>query len=417
MKINENILRDALRDAIADVEKRPSTFAAQVKVSMSHMFNVTAGETAFILNGRTPVDTMSDNMMYKVTVVLYELIKNNPSDYDVTRLDVEKYFTADEKKAYKKKIDRKVVDKDIVFKNWLQIARDQYVITINNKELTRLVSMDKIHYNPETQRNLTVIETDAGLVKKVTIIESAIDSICTNMKNNDYIADALTLNVNPDFYEAPRISGKDLIISADSIIDCIDGYHRLIGCSIVTKINPDWEQNFMIVLTVFDVNKAKKYILQENYKNPLSEEQVTEFDQYDAANFIIDKLSQNMYLKDSKLSDISFQLNNFINIIFKPERLKSIEARQNALTLFKNIEKSITDLIELKGFIGKVFTVEEWFIYLYLINFSINNNSDFISIINKVDIVALLGQIKITKKPVKEHYKIMSEVIEDVSIR
>lgn len=417
MKVNENILRMALRDAIADVEKRPGTFVTQVKTTMSHMFNITAGETAFILNGRTPVDTMSDNMMYKVAVVLHELIGNNPSDFDVARLDVEKYYTEDEKKAYRKKIDRKIVDKDIVFKQWIQIAKDQYVVTVSNKELARLVAIDKIHYNPETQRNLTIIETDNGIIKKVTLFESALDSICANMKSKDYISDALTFNVNPDLYATPRISGKDLIVPLDSVIDCIDGYHRLKGAVIVTKLEPEWEQNFIIILTAFDVNKAKKYILQENYKNPLTDEQVTEYDPDDAANFIIDKLKDSMYLSDSKLSDISYQLNNLINSIFKPERLKSPEAKQKALILFKNIEKYMNELIEDKGYIGKVFTVEEWFVYLYLINYSINNSSEFMFIIDSINIEELLTQINITKKPVTVHYKIMSEVTKNVSAR
>lgn len=417
MKVNENILRDALRDAIADVEKRPSTFVAKVKATMSHMFNVTGGETAFILNGRTPVDTMSDNMMYKVAVVLYELIGKDPSNFITDRLDVNNYYTDDEIKLYNKKIDRKVIDKDIVFKQWIQIAKDQYVVTISNKELARLVAMDKIHYNPETQRNLTVIETGKNTIKKVTLFESALDSICANMKSEDYIPDALTFNVNPDLYAVPKVSGSDLIVPCESAIDCIDGYHRLKSAVIVTKLEQDWEQNFIIILTVFDVKKAKKFILQENYKNLLSEEQVKEYDQDDAANFIIDKLRDSIYLKDSKLSDISYQLNNIINGVFKPDKLKSQETRQRALNLFKNIEKCMNNLIEEKGIIGNVFSIEEWFIYLYLINFCINNESDFMNVINKVNIDELLSQIKITKKPITDHFKIMSEVVKNVSTR
>lgn len=417
MKVNENILREALRDAIADVENRPSTFVKKVKTTMSHMFNITGGETAFILNGRTPVDTMSDSTMYKVAVVLHELISNDPSSFNTDRLDVNNYYTDDEIKAYSKKIDRKVVDKDIVFTQWIQVAKDQYVVTISNKELTRLVAIGKIHYNPETQRSLTVIDTGNNIIKKVTLFESALDSICANMKSEDYIADALTFNVNPDLYAVPKISGNDLIVPSGSVIDCIDGYHRLKSAVIVTKLEQDWEQNFIIVLTVFDVKKAKKYILQENYKNHLSEEQVKEYDQDDAANFIIDKLRDSIYLKDSKLSNISYQLNNIINSIFKPDKLKSIEARQNALILYKNIEKCMNELIEENGLIGKVFSLEEWFVYLYIINFCINNNSDFMNVIYKIDINDILSQIKITKKPVTEHYKIMSEVIKDVQSR
>ncbi len=414
MKVNENILREVLREAITDANRKPNTFEKQIKITMAHMYNMAGGEVVDILNGRIPVESMSDDTMFKVSTVLYELNKNLPNGFDTSKLEVDKYFTDNEKLKYNRKINREVIDEDIVFKQWIQVADDQFVVIINNKELARLVSINKIHYNPETQRNLTEIETKEGTIKKVTIISQAYNEICENMLNDDYIPDALSFNINPDLYAPPKIIRGALVVSKESVVDCIDGYHRLKSAIDVTKLNPNWEKNFIINLITFDVDKAKRFILQEDIKNHLSDEQKTQYDQDDAGNFIIDKLKQSMYLKNSNLSEIHFQLNKIINQIFKPQRLKNSDARKKAVLLYKTIETNMNDLIENNNYIGKKFTLEEWFIYLYLNNYCINNNVDFVTVLNKINMDNLLRQIKIVNKPIQKHYNIMSEVIGNV---
>lgn len=415
MKMNENILRDVLREAIADANRRPNTFQKQIQITMSHMYNVSPGETAFMLNGRTPVDTMSEDTMFKLTTVLYELNKTNPSDtFDYNKLDTDRYFTENEKIKYNQKYNREVIDQDIVFKNWRQVANDQYVIVTDNKELTKLASLNKIHYNPETQRALTIIHTKEGIIKKVTIIPEAYEAIYENMRAGNHIPDELTFNVNPDFYEPPKIFRDNLVIPKESIIDCIDGYHRLKAMINLTLVDPNFYLPVILVITVFTVEKAKQYILQKDKKNHLTDEQITQYDQYDAANFIIEKLKQSMYFKNGNIDDISYTLNKIITQIFKPENLKKTEARPKAVALFKEIESRMNDLIESKGYFNKILTKEEWFIYLYLIRFSINNKKDFLDIVDQVNIDDLLSKIKITNKPISKHFSIMSEVIDNV---
>jgi len=415
MKVNENILREALREAIADVQRRPYTFEKQIQTTMLHMYNVTPGETTFMLNGRTPVETMIEDTMYKLATVLYELNKSNPSDtFDYTKLDVDKYFTETEKLKYSQKYNREIIEQDVVFKNWNQVANDQYIVITNNKELTQLASINKIHYNPETQRALTVIQTKDGVIKKVTIIPEAYEAIFDNMKNGNHIPDELTFNINPDLYEPPKVLRNNLIIPNESVIDCIDGYHRLKAMIDLTILDPDFFLPVILIITVFSVDKAKQYILQKDKKNHLTDEQVTQYDQYDAANFIIEKIKQSIYFKNSNINDISYTLNKIISQIFKPESLKKPEARPKAVTLFKEIENRMNELIENKGYFNKNFSKEEWFIYLYLIKYSIDNRKDFLDVVNQININELLSRIKITNKPIGKHFSVMSEVTNNV---
>jgi hypothetical protein len=414
MKIKESILQDALREAIADINRRPNHVEKTLKEMALHMFNITGGELAYVLNGRTPVDTMSEDTMFKISRVLYEYMINNPSEFDITRLDTNKYFNENEQKQYNKKINRKTVETDIEREYYVPISDDQIMISFTNKELVQLADLSRIHYNPETQRALTTIETENGSIQKVTIDEKAYKDIFDSMYNNDYIPDLLTFNINPDSSEQPRIVNEKPIIPFGAIIDCIDGYHRVKVAIAVTKLKPDWNITFPVMLTGFDVKKAKRYILQEDKKTHLTKEQVTEDDQDDAANFIIGKLKDSNYLKDSGIQNISYQLNKIINSIFNPEKLKSTDARQKALVLFKNIEKEMNSLIEDNMWIGKIFSKEEWFIYLYLINYCSNQNKNFQDIIKKLNIDSLLEQISITNEPSPKQFKLMKEVLKNV---
>ena len=103
-----------------------------------------------------------------------------------------------------------------------------------------------------------------------------------------------------------------------------------------------------------------------------------------------------------------------ITKIFNPVRLKNAEARKNALNLFRLIEGNMNELIENNDLIGREISKEEWFIYLYLIDYCNNNNKNFNKIVSKIDINNLLRQITITKEPTKKHFKIMGEVINNV---
>lgn len=414
MKANPENLQQSLRLAILEINKRPNHVEKTLKEMALHMFNMTGGEIAYILNGRTPVDTMSEETLYKVAKILYEYLVNHSEDFNISEIDVTKYFTDNEQKNYNKKIDRKVVDSDIVREYYVPIADDQIIISFTNKELTQLAAMNKIHYEPETQRSLTTIETENGTIQKVTINTDAYNSIFEDMKADDYIPNMLTFNADPDSSEQPRIVGNKVIIPQGCVINCIDGYHRVKVLIAVTKLKPDWNITIPVMFVGFDVKKAKRFIIQEDKKTHLTKEQTTEDNQDDAANFIIGKFKNSDYLKDSGIQNISYQLNRIINGIFTLQPLKTNEARQKALLLFKRIEEEMNTLIEDNMWIGKEFSKEEWFMFLYLMDYCWSINVNFQDYIKKINLKELLELISITNEPSPKQYKIMKEAIKNV---
>ena len=422
MKIGmEDKLREVLRLALADAnaDDKVKTFKDQYKTIMYNMYNITAGEATDILIGKLPVELMQKDTLFKVTSVLYELNKTTNGTFDVKKLNVDDYFTEKEKVEYNQKVDRETQNEDIIIKagNWTKVTDDQYFIIITPDDLMSCyINRNKINYNPNTQRNLTIKETKTGLVKMITFDSDAYKEISESMENNNYISDILALNVNPDYYAPPRVVNGNIVIPNDSQIDCIDGYHRLQG-AITTKINhPEWNQPLTFFLFICDEDKAVRYILQQDKKIHLSDEQVTKADTTDAANFIINKLndSSKFILRNTIDENKYIVLNKIITKLFNPSKLYKPEDRQEAVKLFQIIENNINELIETNNLYNVEITKEMWFIYLYVLKYCIDNKSDFVSTINKLSMDDLLEQIKFINKPNSNHYKIMRKVMQNV---
>jgi hypothetical protein len=415
MKVEETILRSILNEALSDGNNRPKAFENRFKTTMYNMYDITPGEAIAILNGTISTEIMPKETMYKTLKVLYDINKSLNDGFDIKKLEADRYFTEREIENFSQKVNRKKEDKDIIIENWIRVAEDQYVTVLTIGDIVDLINRNKIRYNPETQRNLVIKETQNGVEKHIKLFPKALEEIEESMINNNYISNAITFNINPDKFEPPKINKGKLIISKDSIIDCIDGFHRLKVANIVKIKIPDWNKNFIINIMVFDKNKAIRYILQEDKKNHLSNEQVMESDHNDAANFILNKLieSNNFYHR-SYITDKKVVLNVLINSIFKPKRLISVESRSEAVRLFTLIEKNINNFIEVNDFYKKEFTKTEWFIYLYVLKYCLDNNMNFIDIINKIPVNSLLEDINFSSKPISKHFNLMSEVVNNV---
>lgn len=420
MKVEVGILYEVLHEALADINKQPNTFINGFKKLAFKMYGFTNGEMAFILNGKTPVELMSKDTLFKLTRVLYEINKSLKSTFNIDRLDVKKYFTENEEMLYNEKIDRTKKDEDIVIKagNWMQIEEDQYVIKIYPDELINdYINRDKINYNMETQRYLTKLKTKNGDdIEVITFDGDACEEIFNDMYNGLYISNVLALNVNPDFNTPPRIVNGNIVISNEAEIDCIDGYHRL-RAAINTKLRkPEWNQPLVFFLFICDVQKACRYILEEDEKIHLTKEQVTKSDDSNAANFIIKKMNEdlNFVLRGTITDNKNMVINKAIEKLFNPSKLYTTEDRQKAVQLYNFIKKNINDYIENNNLYEVETTKEMWLIYLCALKFCMDKKLDFGSIVGKLDINKISNEINFTKTPSDKHYNIIREKLKNV---
>jgi len=406
-------LQETLSEVIADANTRKRTFENKFKKLMSDKYNISIGDSADILNGKIPVEAMSVDLMYKIIKAFYEIHSGIDNGFSTSKLDVNKYFTAEEQSKFSEKIpDEDKIEDIIITNDWYQIAPDQYSFSVPIEEVLRWRNTNRIRYNERTQRRMTIVDRGNVVYKKVTLNEQALKEIKELMENDDYIPDLLILNINPEFYELPKVVRGNLIIPKESTIDMTDGFHRYIEMTDVKMLMPSWNIKIQFNLTVFNEEKANKFILQLDKKTHLSDEQVTAMDKYDPVNYLLDTLNKSRkFLLKGTLADTTSTYSSVNKII---HRLFNINETKDGVPVREKIEEDMNSLVESKKYYDKDFTKEEWFIYLYIIKYSIDNKMEFMDLIEKIDLNELLNNISFKNEPTVKQYKYMDEVMKNV---
>ncbi|HHT96688.1 MAG TPA: hypothetical protein GXZ90_02180, partial [Clostridiales bacterium] len=324
MKIDDKILREVLQRKIKMIKDHPRTAINDVESWMAKEYNVKRGDTVSILNGTTPIEALNYDMLYKFMKSIRNGLADSQQNFDLSDLSETKYFTDIEIEEFSKPIEVKEYNDDIIFKEWVQIAPDQFVTKATIDEIVMWRNLNKIRYNPETQRDMTVKNNKGVEIKVVTLNRKSIREIYQLMVNNDFIPDDLTLNINTDINinddQLPYVSNNNLIVPLESLIDIIDGFHRYYTMCTVKDANPDWNFTCIINIVMWDTEKANRFMLQRDKKNHLSDRQTTRIDKSSEVNYVINRLNNSSRFHwNGKVDDSThYKLNNIITDIFNP---------------------------------------------------------------------------------------------------
>lgn len=418
MKVDDKILREILQRKIKEVNKLPRAAFQSVESYMVNEYNVKHGDIVSILNGTMPIEVLGYDMLYKLMKSIeggvykyWEHSNEEQLNINLSELDEDIYFTDIEIEEFSRPVDNKVYDSDIIFTEWIQITPDQYVVKATIDEIIQWRNLNKIKYNPETQRDMTVKNSKGVEIKVVTLNKKSIKEMYELMINGDFIPDDLTFNINTDINikgeQLPHISYDNLIIPKEALIDIIDGFHRYYTMCTVKDANPDWQFTCIINITMWDTEKANRFMLQRDKKNHLSDKQTTRIDKRSETNYVIDRLnnSRKFHWNGKIDNDTHFELNNIITDIFNPT------TREEAVLLHKSIEENINLVIEENSYFDKQFTKEEWFVYLYLIKKTQDEKIDYIDLIDRLDVDKLIEKIEFKRKPRKLHYKLIDDMV------
>jgi hypothetical protein len=289
-----------------------------------------------------------------------------------------------------------------------------------NQIIDDLRNVNRVKYNPKMQRSLKVKVSKGVEVKVIRLNEKSLANIKYLMENNLFISDEITLNINPDMYEGVKENRNKLIISKDSVIDIIDGMHQYVSMCLVKDLYPDWDYTTKVNITMFDEEKANRYIIQKDKKNHLTDEDKVEKDKDSETNFVINKLnrSNNFYLR-GKVQDKLFVINKIMAKLFdldndSSKKLDFTSRRSKSVDLASTIENNINYLIEYKDLLGEDFSYTMWFISLYTTWMCLEKNIEFNSVIEKLDFEYLNNNIKFKNLPLDSNYKFMKEAINNV---
>ena len=304
MLVSRDVLENKLDTIISSVYGNKKVVNAFCD-NMLQKHNVALGTSTGIIGRTIDVREVSKEMLFWITKELGNALQEDAeTSYLVHQLKLDKFFTQIEIDSLSNaKMPNEYNDKKfpIVFEKALKVNDDQYVTVKDVSFVKELRDKQIIRYNPRTQRELTRRKTKDGYRFLITIIKKAINQIMELMMKGKFISNAITLNINADEPAEIEYDEDSMTLTVYlGTIDIIDGNHRYIAMTNVKDNNPDVQYNTIINITHFNEDKAKRYIVQEDKRNPIAKSKIKSLDVDNVGSNIVNNLndSSRSHLKD-----------------------------------------------------------------------------------------------------------------------
>lgn len=186
------------------------------------------------------------------------------------------YYTEKEIKKYsamkyvKKELNKLTIECVEVVKG------EQWIGVLPNapKVLSELRNNNKIYYNPNAQRAMTMEHVkDGHTIWKITLNNSVLKKIRECFRSERFIPNTITLNIDPDTDTEVSYENGELIISNLDHFDITDGFHRFVALCKERIANPEFSYPMEIRITKFSDNKASYFVWQEDQKTPMKKKE------------------------------------------------------------------------------------------------------------------------------------------------
>jgi hypothetical protein len=224
------------------------------------------------------------------------------------------------------------------------------------------------------------------------------------------------LNINPELYDEYPIEIKNgnLVINRKFKIDLVEGFHNYLAYTGAKdqsiREGIDWNYPCEFKLYLMNVDEANEYILQMDTKNHFRKEQAVRLNTENPYNYFVSTInkSSKFFLNGTIDGSMLLYLIKLLPKIFK------IENAPDAAKLISKVIPNLNYVIIQTGHSEKYFNKDEWFVYLYLIKKSIDNNIDFETLIDTINADSIFSEIKVKNDPLSKHYKILDNLISEV---
>mgnify|MGYP000923691895 CR=1 FL=1 len=242
-----------------------------------------------VLEGNVTLDSLSLTDIGVFAQEIYETsrIENiNPLKY-LTDVELEVI------KNYKKETKDNDLEYPVVFEDVRQVMRDIWTVIVPAKFIAELGYSNMLNYEFETQREAKVIETEEGIILTPTVNADSVVEIEEKLLTGTFISNELTFNLpfaDRDNFKWDAKAKRWTLLKGK--LNIIDGYHRYLAITSAIR-KKDIGYNFVIRLTNFDDDKARRFIVQQDKQNPISKEYIKSIDESDLVTQIINQLNEN----------------------------------------------------------------------------------------------------------------------------
>lgn len=344
--IKREDLQDSIRRAIYEIDTKSQDKIIK-KIIEENGYK--RAEASDILNDNISFDTLSIielgaivNAIYYITEISYI----NPHIFftNIELEEIEKF-----KKVYP---ENSTLEFPIVIENALYVADDQWITSMSIQKIAQMDRSNMIDYYFETQREHRTIKIngkDDSIIKAVTVNWDSVEEMKEELVKGLYIPNTITLNIKDFKYDEKN---KRLIIFDTMTIP--DGYHRKLMIISALRENPNLNYNMEVRFVNFDDNKAKRFIIQEDKRNPISKEYIKSINEGDLITSIVNKLNQDstselqgLITTDNKLIIDGIAIISFDMMYETIKQLWQPKLRGEADTIFEYLKDYFNKLISI----------------------------------------------------------------------
>lgn len=316
---------------------------------------ITVGQTQKFINEPASVMKYLDEKTF--CVYLYLTHKALPYD----DIDPNKYYTERQIKEAISTFEpekRKEISFPITLNNVIKIADDNYFTKLKATTIKEWFDNGLIQYNFESQREPRYRRDQSGsLIPEPKIYKESVEQIAELFIKGELISSVLTFNARLGTSD----EGQELIYDEDemtltitkgTLLDSLDGFHRINGIVNALTTHPDAnDMYFKVDILNYHVTQAREYFAQMNTVNHVSKSRIKEYKQSDHENFVADQLMKNSELKgkvvsSDRISPRSNELITFsqLSTAIKEYFGKELENRSDAIKIFQLLQEFFQEL-------------------------------------------------------------------------
>lgn len=241
-----------------------------------------------VFEGNILLDTLSlidlgvfASEIYKITDIGYI----NPNIY-LTEIEMERVDN------YKVEEVLDIFEYPVVFEDIRQVSNDTWNVILPAQFIAKLGRSNMLNYDFETQREATTVHVGDSIILTPTVNPQSIIEIADELVAGTFIPNTLTFNMpleNRDNFKYDKKLKRWILLSGK--LNIIDGYHRYRG-TITALRKKVIDYNFEVRLTNFNRDKARRFIVQEDKRNPINKEYIKSIDDSDLITQIINQLNE-----------------------------------------------------------------------------------------------------------------------------
>lgn len=313
-------------------------------------WNIPVRVASAIISGRKNLYDYDDNVCYWILKETRpEWINRYFSKRDIVQYEHSKYmdFNADE-------IEMKYPG--------LQLASDQWLCTMTIQELMKLRTQSRLHYNPKTQRAL-MVKIKKGEISYAPFINTrAVKKMYDLISSNMFIPNVITLNIGEESITDEndvKITLNNGMLEIENLdaFDIIDGYNRFKAFERYYDQHPDWQFTTGVMITRFDVSKAKRLIFQEDQKTKMKRIDSVTYNQNNDLNVLLDIINDKNFTYFHQINNMG----GFIRYSHALQGLKSSNINdQLSIAERKTYVSSICDKLDALSDLNTELVQRQW---------------------------------------------------------